>query len=198
MREALSALAVVALGTAALFWGTDGFRAITAEKARRIAVAERPREVPDVRLQRRSGETVRLSALRGRLVVATFIYTRCADVCPLLSLRMKRMREALPEAALGTQVRLLTVSFDPAHDTPARLAAYGERFGADPGEWWMTRPRGGLERLLETFGVVVLPDGEGGFRHNAAFYLVDRRQRLVAIFPDDEPERVVNAVEARL
>ncbi|MFA9461288.1 SCO family protein [Thiohalorhabdus sp. Cl-TMA] len=198
MRAWLSAIGAAVLGTAALFWGTDGFRALTAETARRIAVSEHPRAVPDLRLQLQSGAEARLRDLRGELVVATFIYTRCTTMCPMLGLRMKRIRAALPEGAAGAEVHLLSLSFDPEHDTPDRLAAYAGRYGARPGHWWVARPRKGLEGILDTFGVVVLPDGRDGFRHNGAFYLIDRAGRLTGIYPDDKPQRVAAAVEARL
>ncbi|MFP4561635.1 MAG: SCO family protein [Thiohalorhabdus sp.] len=198
MRAWLSAMVVAVLGAATLFWGTDGFRALTAESARRIAVSEQPHAVPDLRLQLQSGAEARLRELRGKLVVATFIYTRCTHACPMLGMRMQRIRAELPEAAVGTEVRFLSLSFDPEYDRPQRLAEYGGRYGAEPTHWWVARPRDALAEMLDPFGVVVLPDGKGGFMHNAAFYLIDREGRLTGIFPDDEPERVVDAVEERL
>ncbi|KPV39416.1 hypothetical protein AN478_09565 [Thiohalorhabdus denitrificans] len=198
MRAWLSALGVAVLGAATLFWATDGFRALTAETARRIAVAEQPRAVPDLRLQLQSGAEARLRELRGKLVVATFIYTRCTHACPMLGMRMKRIRAGLPQEAVGEEVRFLSLSFDPDYDRPERLAEYGGRYGAEPEHWWVARPRGGLEEALDAFGVVVLPDGQGDFMHNAAFYLIDREGRLAGIYPDDEPEQVVDAVEERL
>lgn len=198
MRTWLAAIGAAALGAAALVWATEGGRAFTAETARRLAVSEHPVAVPDLRLQLQTGAEARLRELEGKLVVATFIYTRCRTMCPMLGSRMARIRGQLPESAVGSEVRLLSLSFDPGHDTPKRLRAYGDRYGADPGHWWVARPRGGLDRVLDELGVVVLPDGNGGFRHNAAFYLIDRDGRLVAIIDDKRPEAVVRAVEARL
>ncbi|HKJ70434.1 MAG TPA: SCO family protein [Gammaproteobacteria bacterium] len=198
MRTWLAAIGAAVLGTAALAWATDGGRAFTAETARRLAVSEHPRAVPDLRLQLQTGAEVRLRDLRGRLVVATFIYTRCQTMCPMLGIRMARIRDQLPASAVGGEVRFLSLSFDPAHDDPDRLRAYGGHYGADPASWWVARPRSGLEKVLKRLGVVVLPDGHGGFSHNAAFYLIDRDGRLVAIIDDARPARVVQAVEARL
>jgi protein SCO1/2 len=196
MRTLLSSLVVVVLGTATLAWATEGFRAVTAETARRIEVAEHPRSLPELPLQVQSGHNTALEALRGDLVVATFIYTQCNSMCPLLGVRMKEVREGLADHA--GDIHLLSLSFDPERDKPARLQEYGRRYGARPDQWWVARPRANLESLLETFGVVVLPDGQGGFRHNAAFYLIDRQGRLAGIYPDDDPGQVIRAVEARL
>jgi protein SCO1/2 len=198
MRTWLASIAAAALGAAALAWATDGGRAFTAETARRLAVSEHPIAVPDLRLQLQTGAQVRLRRLEGELVVATFIYTRCRTMCPMLGVRMAAIRDQLPDGAVGEQVHLLSLSFDPARDTPRRLREYGARYGADPGQWWVARPAAGMARFLDTLGVVVLPDGDGGFRHNAAFYLIDRAGRLVAIIDDDKPDEVVSAVKSRL
>lgn len=198
MRPWAAALVTAVLGTAVLAWATNGFNAFTAETARKQAVAERPRPLPAVPLQLQTGYEARLSDLEGRLVVATFIYTRCRTMCPMLGMRMAKIRDRLPEAALGSEVQMLSVSFDPEHDTPERLAEYGGHHGAEPDHWWVARPRANLDALLERLGVVVLDDGEGGFNHNAAFYLIDRQGRVTAIIDDEKPERMVKAVERRL
>lgn len=198
MRPWAAALATAVLGTAVLAWATNGFNAFTAETARRQAVAEQPRPLPAVPLQLQTGSEARLSDLEGRLVVATFIYTRCRTMCPMLGMRMAQIRDRLPEAALGEEVQMLSVSFDPEHDTPERLAEYGGHYGAEPDHWWVARPRANLDALLERLGVVVLDDGEGGFNHNGAFYLIDRRGRVAAIIDDKKPDEVVRAVTRRL
>lgn len=198
MRTWLAGIGAAVLGTAALAWATDGGRAFTAETARRLAVSEHPVTVPDLRLQLQTGAEARLRRLRGELVVATFIFTRCRSTCPLLGLRMLHIRERLPDAAVGDGVRFLSLSFDPARDDPERLMGYARRYSADPDHWWVARPRGGLDRILDRLGVVVIPNGQGGFRHNAAFYVIDRDGRLVAIIDEDRPERVVEAVKGRL
>ncbi len=197
MRTLIPALVVAALGIGALAWATYGGQALTAEEARRIAVAKHPRPVPDFPLQTQDGTRTRFTALEDRLVVATFIYTRCRTMCPLLGMRMARIREALPKGTLGEEVRLLSLSFDPERDHPAQLRDYGRRYGAKPANWWVARPLEGLEEVLDTFGVVVIPTRRE-FRHNGAFYLIDRRGRLAGIYDKQYPERVVAAVRARL
>lgn len=197
MRTLLSILAVTALGMGVLGWATHAGQALTSESARQQAVAERPRPVRDFPLQTQDGTRARFEALEGRLVVATFIYTQCRTMCPLLGMRMARIREALPEGALGEEVQLLSLSFDPERDHPPQLRDYGQRYGAKPEYWWVARPLEGLEDVLDTFGVVVIPTRQD-FRHNAAFYLIDRRGRLAGIYNQKRPERVVEAVRARL
>jgi len=182
MRTVLALCLLGVLGIGVLHGATDGWRALTSETARRLAVAAEARPVPDVAMRDQSGAVYSLGTLRGRVLVVNFIYTRCPDVCLALGDALQQLQRTLPAERLGEDVLLLSISFDPAHDTPERLAAYGQWFRAGDG-WRVLRPesRAGLDALLETFGVVVIPDGQGGFEHNAALHLVDRQGRLVHI-----------------
>lgn len=182
MPTALALGLVVLLGFGVLHGATDGFRALTSETARRLAVVAEARLVPDVPLEDQNGRVFSLAALAGRPVVVNFIYTHCPDVCLALGTAMQRLQRGLADDGRDGDVVLLSVSFDPEQDDVERLAAYAHWFGAGAA-WRMVRPRSrdGLDSLLEAFGVVVVPDGQGGFVHNAALHLVDRSGRLVHI-----------------
>jgi len=182
MRTLIALCLLGALGVGLLHAATDGFRALTSETARRLAVAAEARPVPDVGVRDQSGAVLSLGETDGRLRVVNFIYTRCPDVCLALGDALQQLQRDLPAERLGRDVLLLSISFDPAHDSPERMAAYARWFRAGEG-WRVLRPEDaeGLDALLETFGVVVIPDGQGGFEHNAALHLVDREGRLVHI-----------------
>ena len=126
-----------------------------------------------------------LGLASGRAAIVSFIYLNCADAggCPLSLAVMQRLDAALAKRpALARRVRLVTVSFDPAHDTPARM---GELRGAlDPKRDWrfFTAPDpSGLTRVLDDFGQDVAPlaakDGEENvaIRHVLKVFLVDGR-----------------------
>jgi len=191
MRTLLTLLLIGSLGGTLLYQATDGLRALTSEGARRVAVTDAARPVPDVTLQDQHGDRFSLAELEGRVLVINFIYTRCPTVCLALGDALQQLQRVLPAERLGGDVLLLSISFDPANDTPARLAAYAEWFRAGEG-WRVTRPlrEADLEALLAQFGVVVIPDGRGGFEHNAALHLVDREGRLVAIRDLDDVDGV--------
>ena len=112
-----------------------------------------------------------------------FIYTRCVDVCPILNDAMVEIRDALAARPGGGDVRLLSISFDPWFDTPEVLSGYARVFDADGKGWRMARigDPAQLRILLDTFGVIAIPDGRGGFEHNGAIHLVGRDGRLRAI-----------------
>jgi protein SCO1/2 len=89
--------------------------------------------VADFALTDQSGATVRLSDFRGKTVAIDFIYTRCPlpDVCPRLSASFAAIQRRFSER-LGRDLVLLSVTVDPEYDTPAVLAGYAKRWGADP------------------------------------------------------------------
>jgi len=193
MRSVLAAVAGVILGSAVLWLGTDGFRAFTADGARRLAVSEQPRPLPPARLQDRLGATFYLRDYAGKLVLVTFFYSRCADICSVLGDSFERIHQALPSHVLEREIVLLSVSFDPRHDGPAELAEYAERYQADSPAWRFARVADPAEltALLDAFGIVVIPDEYGGLAHNAAIHLLDRRGHLARIFDYDAPDVVL-------
>ncbi len=94
--------------------------------------------VPDLVMTTQAGEALRLSDLRGQVVVLTFIFTRCPqpEYCPLMDRKFGELAKRIarsPERA--EQVRLLSVSFDPEYDTPEILAEHAQRVGAQPPLW---------------------------------------------------------------
>jgi cytochrome oxidase Cu insertion factor (SCO1/SenC/PrrC family) len=88
--------------------------------------------IPDFSLIERSGRRVTLAEFRGKVWVADFIYTHCTDTCPLQTAELARL-----QANLATEpgVRLVSITVDPAQDTPEVLAEYATRFGADRDRW---------------------------------------------------------------
>ena len=193
LRAALATIAVAAAGVAVLGVVTDGFRAATSEGAWRLAVAERPRSLPDATLVDQSGRAFRLSALRGRPVLIEFFYTSCPAICGLLASRFQAGFERLIAQSEGPEILLLSVSFDPERDTVTDLADYSARLGADGQIWRVVRVNDPIEQrgLLDAFGVVVLPDGADGFVHNPAIYLVNPDGRLARIYDPEAAERAI-------
>jgi protein SCO1/2 len=193
----LSAVLVLG-GGATLGAATDGFQAFTTETARRVAVRRHPVELPAVPLESQSGVRFTLAERRGTWLLVDFIYTRCANVCPVLGGDFARLERLLAGPIAQGRVRLVSISFDPLHDTPARLTAYLTRFGgrSRPGAWQAARPitPEGLDRLTRAFRITVIPDGLGGYTHNAAIHLVDPEGRLADVFDLGDPARVSETV----
>ncbi|HET6921968.1 MAG TPA: SCO family protein [Anaeromyxobacteraceae bacterium] len=116
------------------------------------AAAETAIQFPDVELLDQDGRPVRFGAdvLAGRIVVMDFVFTTCTTVCPVLNAIMGRVQGTLP--ALGQEVAMVTVSVDPARDTPARLKALARKLGAGPGWTWLTGEQESVKQVLKAAG----------------------------------------------
>jgi protein SCO1/2 len=101
-------------------------------------------EVPDFALVERRGGPVRRTDLIGTVWVANFVYTRCTETCPLQTAELARLQTQFPQGDL----RLVSITVDPAHDTPAVLARYADQHGADPRRWlFLTGEKRAIYRL---------------------------------------------------
>jgi len=197
LTTAASILAFAA-GLAVAHAATDGFEAFTLESARRLAALRSPAVLPDLALETADRGAVQFAALPGRVLLVDFVYTNCPTYCAALgSVYARLQRELAPEIAAG-DVRLVTVSFDPGRDGPAELRAYRARHSADAAGWTLGRPAqpGALRDWLKAFGVVVIPDGLGGYAHNAAVHVVGPGRRLVAILDVDDVDAIARAARA--
>jgi len=148
-------------------------------------------DLPHFALTDRSGELVDSEQLRGKVWIADFIFTRCPDYCPALTARMAQLQKRL--ARDPDPVRLVSFSVDPEHDTPAVLAAYAARAGAQPPWLFLTGPRDALAGLLrDGFRVAYADDGPptAPITHSDRFVLVDRGLRLRGYYHGNDPQDV--------
>jgi protein SCO1/2 len=197
-RTTIAAALVLAAGLALAHAVTDGFQAFTLESARRFAALRSPAPVPDLGLDLADGGRASLSALPGRVLLVDFVYTSCPTYCLALgSIYARLQRELAPEIAAGA-VRLVSVTFDPKRDGRAELAAYRARHSPDREGWDLGRPadQGKTETWLKAFGVVVIPDGFGGYAHNAAVHVVGPDRRLIAILGVEDLDDIVRTARA--
>lgn len=101
--------------------------------------------VPDFLLLERSGRPIQLADLHGQIWIASFVFTRCTEACPLLTTAMAQLQADFTGA---DRVRLVSITLDPEHDTVAVLAHYAARFGADPERWlFLTGEKESIYRL---------------------------------------------------
>ncbi len=138
--------------------------------------------VPEFSLVERSGKTVTLSELRGKVWIADFIYTSCTDTCPLQSAAMAKLQE---HWSGQDGLRLVSFSVDPARDTPQVLSRYAEHFKADAHRWlFLTGHKAQISRLVEEgfrlSATPVLSSGteEDVVLHSPRFVLIDRASHI--------------------
>ena len=141
------------------------------------------------------GNAMRLGELtRGRVTVLSFIYTRCtaARACPYATgVLMQLHRLSAEDRELASNLRLVSLSFDPGIDTPARMAAYSAFAGsANPASEWRfltARSQAELQPILDAYGQAVdrranPNDPQGPLYHTLRVYLIDREGRIRNIY----------------
>ena len=100
--------------------------------------------------QRRRGRLAR-DIVAGRIVVANFVFTTCSSVCPIISGIFAQLQQQL-SAPLARDTVLLSITVDPLNDTPERMQAQAQRFGASAGWRWLTGRIDDIETTLKGFG----------------------------------------------
>ncbi|MFK3650795.1 SCO family protein [Lysobacter enzymogenes] len=110
--------------------------------------------LPGARLRQRDGSELRLDAqaFGDRVVVIDFVFTNCTTICPALTAIMSAVQTRLQRDGAGGW-QLVSLSVDPARDTPARMDDYARKVGAGERWWWLTGERSEVERGLRAFGV---------------------------------------------
>jgi protein SCO1/2 len=138
--------------------------------------------VPHFELTDQSGQPFDSSTLSGHVWVADFIYTTCPGPCPMMSSKMSRLQAS---TAGMPDVRLVSFTVDPEHDTPAVLAEYGKHFNAEPARWrFLTGDRARLNALgMDAFH---LNHVDGSLIHSTRFALVDRHGRIRGYYASQE------------
>jgi protein SCO1/2 len=112
-----------------------------------------------------------------------FVYTRCVTLCLALGSVFQQLQAQVLAQGLQDRVGLLSISFDPANDGPEALAAYARRMRMQPAVWSLVSLADAADRrrLLDSFGIMVVPAPLGEFEHNAALHLVTPDGQLVRI-----------------
>lgn len=198
MTNRNKAIAIVLIfGFLLFYFGTDGFQAFTAESARTKQLTEDRPVFPNVTLQDSKNRTYAFDAFAGKYVLVTFIYTACTDVCPQLEMNMADIYNRIPQKFIGNDIVFLSISFDPDRDDPITLERYRNYFGSDGETWRMARikKQAELRELLDAFNIIVIPDGNGNFTHNTAFYLVDPTGRLMDVMDYQDIEGAAQQIQ---
>ena len=139
-------------------------------------------DVPAFQLTAQSGQPFDSKSLAGHVWVADFIYTTCPGPCPMMSSRMSRFQASTADTP---DVKLVSFTVDPEHDTPPVLAEYGDHFKAQPARWFLLT---GDRALLNDLGLHAfhLNSVDGSLVHSTRFTLVDRQGRIRGYYSSEE------------
>ena len=143
------------------------------------AMREENHRILDFNLVNHLGDTVTLADVQGQILVVDFFFTRCATICPLMTKNLQRIHDRLgPDAP----VQFMSHSVTPVADSVSVLAAYADKYGADPDLWWfLTGEKSEIYTLARKSYFSCLDEGDGGFQdfvHTENIVLVDDQGRL--------------------
>ncbi len=150
--------------------------------------------VPQFSLIDRSGRRITLSDLKGKVWIVNFIYTNCPDTCPIQSAQMTQIQDDFQNE---TGLRLVSITVDPARDTPQVLSQYGKRFSADPTRWlFLTGEKETIHKFAQDgfrLGAAELPherrpESGATHTHSPRFVLVDREGQIRGYYVSTDPE----------
>lgn len=174
--------------------GTAADNAVSSPQApkekvpRRLDEEEQRRYFTDARLLDQDGREVRFytDALRGKIVLISFIYTSCTDICPILMHNLTDVQASLGDR-FGKDVFFVSISVDPEDDTPEELRKYAERYGAKPGWTFLTGPKKDVDAVIRRFG-----EFQADFEdHSMTFVLGDVKNARWSKMRGDQPPEAV-------
>lgn len=137
--------------------------------------------VPNFKLMDQNGRSITLAQFTGKVVVLTFTYTHCVlpNFCFRNSSNFRQLQKRFA-AQMGSELILLTITFDPVHDTPEVLAQYAKTWNADPRSWKMlTGSPLDISEITSEFGMSYWSE-EGVMNHSLRSAIIDRNGALVA------------------
>src|SRR5436853_6340691 len=133
---------------------------------------------PDFALTSQDGAPVKLSDYRGRVVAVTFIFTLCADTCPVLTPMMSFVQDQLGED-FGEKIAFVSITVDPERDTPEVLKEYAQAFGANLAGWsFLTGAPATIRDVTRRYGVYTSKSDNGDVEHTFLTSIVDPRGTL--------------------
>jgi protein SCO1 len=197
---AAAALALV-VSLAVLLAATGGGRSFTTESLRRQLISQQAERIEPFDVTLSNGQRTSLSAVLGAdgtVWLVDFVYTRCATLCTALGSIYQQLQAQIETRGLQGKVGLLSISFDPTNDDAIALTDYARRMGLNPRVWqivtltnWQDR-----RRLLDAFGIMVLPAPLGEFEHNAALHVVTGNGMLTRIIDYNDFHTALDAAMA--
>jgi protein SCO1/2 len=144
------------------------------------AVLEHPAAPPDFTLRDQSGRAVHLRALRGKVVLLTFLYTKCPDVCPITAANLNTALQRL--GGKRPRVVVLAVSVDPVGDTHASVLSFIRRHRLLPQFRYLTGRRATLEHVWHEYKIVTVRRRAGDVDHTLYTLLIDRSGAARVLF----------------
>lgn len=155
-----------------------------------VTVSEYP-TIPDFSFTNQDGQTVTQQAVAGKVYVADFFFVTCPTICPIMKRNLKKVYDLYHE---NPNVRLLSHSIDPDHDTPAVLKQYAADLGVQGTMWqFLTGDKTQIYDIAEKHYLVTAGEDStaaGGYIHSGALVLVDKHRHVRGLYDGTKDEGV--------
>jgi len=168
--------------------GVPALQAPGGKVPRRLDEREQRRYFTDTNLLDQDGREVRFysDVLRGKIVLISFVYTSCTDICPILMHNLSDVQASLGDR-FGKDVFFVSISVDPEDDTPEELKKYAARYEAKPGWIFLTGPKKDVDAVVGRFG-----EFHDDFEdHSMTFVLGDVKNGRWSKMRGDHPPEIV-------
>ena len=148
--------------------------------------------IPNLQVKTQDGETVRFydDLIKGKIVIISFIYTSCTDICPLTTARLSQLEDRLGDA-LGRDVFMISMTVDPKRDTPQKMKEFSSAFQTRPGWTFVTGTPEDIRAINYKFGerseilsehrnqIVLGNDATGEWQRDSAFSDLNRLEMTI-------------------
>jgi protein SCO1/2 len=155
--------------------------------------------MPAFELVDQTGSVVKSAQLRGRVLVVSFVFTTCAEACPLITAQLARTQRRVRAEKLDGRVHFVSITLDPATDRPEVLRRYADAYGLDLASWHLlTGAADDVSRVVRAFGLNAT--ARERMVHGSLVVLVDDEGRIAERRTDLEldPERLLGSLRRLL
>jgi protein SCO1/2 len=170
--------------------GTNDTNAVTFRPSPKVEPLNIGDPIPDYKFTNQFGNPLSLAQYKGRALAFTFIFTRCPfpTFCPRMSQSFEKAQRVLKAQSTATNWSLLSISFDPAYDTPERLKKYTAAYNLDTNRWWFaTSDLWTIDGITEQFGLTFYRENPTALpQHNLRTVVIDARGRVQKVFVGNE------------
>lgn len=159
-------------------------------------------KAPDFTMQTIADKQQSFYQLEGKVRLVEFFYAGCPDICPATTANMVTIQNKLKQEQLfGNQVEFVSITFDPAHDTPESLKQYADKLGADLPSWLFMRGTDEeTKNAAKQFHVFYEVNKDGTVNHTIkSLFLVDRSNNIRGVYKEGRMmpvEQITKDIEA--
>lgn len=130
------------------------------------------KELPNLPLKDQDGRQVTFSQLTGKVLIVSYIYLHCPDVCPVIIKRMSEVRDKLNKEGLRDRIYFVFITLDPRRDTPEAIREYVRTRNLDLKNWvFLTGDENTINSIIKACGVVALKESAEHSELGESYYI---------------------------